>query len=39
VRVAKLAATRIHYYLVVMDKNGPDATRILFNADEVEPDV
>jgi hypothetical protein len=27
------------YYLVAMDKDGPDATGVLFGDDEIEPDV
>jgi hypothetical protein len=27
------------YYLVAMDKDGPDATERIFLADEIEPDV
>lgn len=38
-RVETLATTRIRYYLVAMDKDGPEATGVLFNADDIEPDV
>jgi hypothetical protein len=38
-RVANLVGTRIYYYLVAMGKDGPQATAVHFNADEIEPDV
>jgi hypothetical protein len=39
VRVARPMATRLLYYLVVMDKDGSDATGVLFGEDEIEADT
>jgi hypothetical protein len=38
-RVAARATTGAPYYLVAMDKEGSEATEILFNAFDIEPDV
>ena len=38
-RVANLVGTRIYYYLVGMDKDGPGPRGVHFNAEEIEPDV
>jgi hypothetical protein len=38
-RVATLEATDIHFYLVAMDRDGRETTGILFNAEDIEPDV
>jgi hypothetical protein len=38
-RVATLEATDIHFYLVVMDRDGPMTRGITFNADDIEPNV
>jgi hypothetical protein len=38
-RVAKLGGTGTYHYLVAMDKDQPDATGIVFNGDEIEPDT
>jgi hypothetical protein len=37
--VATLTATDIHFYLVAMDRDGREATGILFNAEDIEADV
>jgi hypothetical protein len=38
-RVARPMATRLRYYLVVMDKDGSDATGVLFGEDEIGDDA
>jgi hypothetical protein len=38
-RVATPMATDINHELLAMDKDGPEATRVLFNTDEIGPDV
>ena len=38
-RVATLEATDIHFYLVAMDRDGRETTGIVFNAEDIEPDV
>jgi hypothetical protein len=38
-RAAPLASTGARYYLVAMDKDGPEDTGVLFDAHEIEPDV
>jgi hypothetical protein len=38
-RVATLTATDIHFYLVAMDRDGRETTGIVFNAEDIEPDV
>jgi hypothetical protein len=38
-RLANLVGTRIYHYLVAMDKDGPAATGIVLNAEDIEPDV
>jgi hypothetical protein len=38
-RASTLVTTRSPYYTVAMDKDGPDATGVVFAEDEIEPDV
>ena len=38
-RVFEIVTTGAPYYIVAMDKDAPDATRVAFTEGEIEPDV